>query len=221
MAIGSSPFAIQIAASVMQSILNCQLDKYGGDEAIAAWGIIWAVIMMFFMPIFGINQGSQPIMGYNYGAGEFGRVKKALKTAVSAATAIAMLGFMIMMFAPAPVVRLFNPGDLDLQVLTVHAMRICVIMMPLVGFQVVSTGYFIAVGKPRESMLVSLSRQVLFLIPAVLILPSFMGLNGVWAALPTADLSSSLLSGLLLFLELRRLGNSGRVTTDAGQEMTS
>ena len=105
--------------------------------------------------------------------------------------------------------------------MTVHAMRICVIMMPLVGFQVVSTGYFIAVGKPRESMLVSLSRQVLFLIPAVLILPSFMGLNGVWAALPAADLSSSLLSGLLLFLELRHLGNSGRVTTDAGQEMTS
>ena len=85
MAIGSSPFAIQISAAVMQSVLNHQLDRYGGDEAIAAWGIIWAVVMMFFMPMFGINQGAQPIMGYNYGAGEFGRVKKALKTAVLAA----------------------------------------------------------------------------------------------------------------------------------------
>jgi Na+-driven multidrug efflux pump len=137
-----------------------------------------------------------------------------LKTAVLAASAIAFFGFLIMMLVPAQVVRLFNPGDVPLQVLTVHAMRICVLMMPLVGFQVVSTGYFIAVGKPRESMLVSLSRQILFLIPAVLILPNFFGLNGVWASIPTADLSSSLLTGVLLFLELRRLGNSGRRTID-------
>ena len=214
MAIGSSPFAIQISAAVMQSVLNCQLKIYGGDEAIAAWGIIWAAVMMFFMPMFGINQGAQPIMGFNYGAGLFDRVKKALKTAVLAASAIAFFGFLVMMLAPVQVVRLFNPEHLALQVLTVHAMRICVLMMPLVGFQVVSTGYFIAVGKPRESMLVSLSRQILFLIPAVLILPNFFGLNGVWAAIPTADLSSSLLTGVLLFLELRRLGNSGQGTRD-------
>jgi len=218
MAIGSSPFAIQISASVMQSILNRQLDKYGGDEAIAAWGIIWAAVMMFFMPMFGINQGAQPIMGYNYGAGEFGRVRKVLKTAVLAASAIAVLGFMVMMLAPVQVARLFNPKDTTLQTLTVHAMRICVIMMPLVGFQVVSTGYFLAVGKPRKSMLVSLSRQILFLIPAVLILPNFFGLNGVWAAIPTADLSSSLLTGVLLYLELRHLGNRGQEqrTADGG-----
>ncbi|MGD0515973.1 MAG: MATE family efflux transporter [Thermoguttaceae bacterium] len=218
MVIGSSPFAIQISASVMQSILNRQLYKYGGDEAIAAWGIIWAVVMMFFMPMFGINQGAQPIMGYNYGAGEFDRVRKALKTAAQAASAIALLGFFVMMLAPSQVIRLFNPGDATLQALTVHAMRICVVMMPLVGFQVVSTGYFIAVGKPRESMLVSLSRQILFLIPAVLILPNFFGLNGVWAAIPTADLSSSLLTGVLLYLELRHLGNRGQEqrTADGG-----
>ena len=210
MAIGSSPFAIQIAAAVMQSILNCQLDRYGGDEAIAAWGIIWAVIMMFFMPIFGINQGSQPIMGYNYGAGEYARVKEALRTAIAVATAIAVLGFAVMMLGTVPVVRLFNPGDAELQTMTVRAMRICVIMMPLVGFQVVSAGYFIAVGKPRESMLVSLSRQLLFLIPAVLVLPSFFGLTGVWAALPTADLSSSLLSAVLLWFEWRHLGRGSR-----------
>jgi putative MATE family efflux protein len=210
MAIGSSPFAIQMSASVMQSILNRQLDQYGGDEAIAAWGIIWAVVMMFFMPMFGINQGAQPIMGYNYGAGQFDRVRKALKTAALAATAIAIVGFLIMMLAPIQVVRLFNPRDADLLELTVHAMRICVIMMPLVGFQVVSTGYFVAVGKPRESMLVSLSRQILFLIPAVLILPNFLGLNGVWASIPTADLSSALLTGVLLSMELRHLQKSNR-----------
>lgn len=97
-------------------------------------------------------------------------------------------------------------------------MRICVIMMPIVGFQVVSIGYFLAVGKPRESMLVSLSRQLLFLIPAVLILPNFMGLNGVWAAIPTADLSSSILAGALLFLELRHLGNHRRISANIRQD---
>jgi putative MATE family efflux protein len=207
MAIGSPTFALQLAASVTQSILNNQLDRYGGDEAIAAWGIIFVVAMMFFMPMFGINQGSQPIMGYNYGAGEFDRVKKALKSAVLAATAIAMAGFLTMMFATTEVVRIFNPKDEALMILGVHAMRICAITTPLVGFQIICSGYFLAVGKPRESMLVSLSRQVLFLIPAALILPGFFGLNGVWAAIPTADFSSALMAGGLLAIELRHLGS--------------
>ena len=209
MAIGFSPFALQIAASVMQSILNHQLGKYGGEEAIAAMRIIWAVVMMFFMPMFGINQGSQPIMGYNYGAGQFDRVRQALKTAVLAATAIAIFGCLIMLLAPAQIIRLFSPKDETLLVLGVHAMRICVIMMPTIGFQVVSTGYFLAVGKPRESMLVSLSRQVLFLIPFLLILPHFFGLNGVWASIPTADFCSALLTGVLLYMELRHLKKRG------------
>jgi putative MATE family efflux protein len=206
MAIGSSPFALQIAACTMQSILNNQLERFGGDNAIAVWGIFFGVAMMFFMPIFGINQGAQPIMGYNYGAGEFDRVRKVLKMAVLAATAIASIGFLTMMLLPAQIVQLFNPKDNELLDLGVHAMRLCVIMMPAVGFQVVSSGYFLAVGKPRESMLVSLSRQVLFLIPAVIILPNYFGLNGVWLALPTADLSSALFTGVLLSVELRRLG---------------
>jgi putative MATE family efflux protein len=205
LAIGASPFALQTAAAVMQSILNNQLDKYGGDEAIAAMGIIYAVSMMFFMPMFGINQGAQPIMGFNYGAGLFDRVQKTLKTSVLAATTIALAGFLTMVLAPAQVVRLFGSEDKTLLALGVHAMRVCVVSMPLVGFQVVGTGYFIAVGKPREAMLVSLSRQVLFLIPYVLIFPSFFGLNGVWAAIPSADLSSALLTGALLAVELRYL----------------
>ncbi len=214
MAIGASPFVLQTAAAVMQSILNNQLDKHGGDEAIAAMGIIYAVSMMFFMPMFGINQGAQPIMGFNYGAGQFDRVRKTLKTSVLAASTIAVAGFLTMMLAPAQVVWLFGREDKTLLALGVHAMRICVIMMPTVGFQVVGTGYFIAVGKPREAMLVSLSRQVLFLIPYVLILPNFFGLNGVWAAIPSADLSSALLTGALLAhrvaasQEKTNLGNS-------------
>ena len=206
MTIGSPPFFLQLAASVMQSTMFNQLGRYGGDIAISVMGIIFAVSMMFFMPIFGINQGSQPIMGYNYGARRFDRVRKALKSAVLAASAIALAGFLVMMLAPRQVIWLFNSKDDALLSMGVNGIRICAIMMPTIGFQIVSAGYFQAVGKPREAMLVSVSRQVLFLIPALLILPSFFGLNGVWASIPTADLCSTLLTGVLLSIELRRLG---------------
>jgi len=206
MAIGSPPFFMQLAASMVQSILNNQLDKYGGEIAISVMGIVFAVAMLFFMPMFGINQGAQPIMGYNYGARQYDRVMKTLKTAVLVSSSIALLGFLIMMFAPGLVIRIFNNRDQKLLDLGVHAMRICVIMMPTIGFQVVSAGYFQAVGKPREAMLVTLSRQVLFLIPATLVLPYFFGLNGVWAALPTSDGISAFLTAALLLLELRHLG---------------
>jgi putative MATE family efflux protein len=205
-AIGSPPFVLQIAASVMQSTMFNQLGKYGGDVAISAMGIIFAVSMMFFMPIFGINQGSQPIMGYNYGARRFDRVRKALTTAVLAASVIAVAGFLTMMIAPAQVIWLFNSKDETLLNMGVNGFRICAVMMPTIGFQVVSAGYFQAVGKPREAMLVSVCRQVLFLIPALLILPSYFGLNGVWASIPTADLCSAVLTGVLLKLELSHLG---------------
>lgn len=207
MAVGSPPFFLQLAASVMQGTMFNQLGKYGGDVAISVMGIIFAVSMMFFMPIFGINQGSQPIMGYNYGARQFDRVRKALKTAVLAASVIALAGFLTMMLASAQVIRLFNSEDTELLNMGVNGIRICVIMMPTIGFQIVSAGYFQAVGKPREAMLVSVSRQVLFLIPGLLILPYYFGLNGVWAAIPTADFSSALLTGVLLTVELRHLGN--------------
>ncbi|MGW8256127.1 MAG: MATE family efflux transporter [Thermoguttaceae bacterium] len=203
--VGSPPFFLQLAASVMQSTMNNQLDKYGGDIAISAMGIIFAVAMMFFMPIFGINQGVQPIIGYNYGARQFDRVRSALKTAVVAATGIALFGFSIMMFAPAQVIRLFNREDAALLALGVHALRICTLTMPLVGFNVVAASYFQAIGKPRQAMLISLSRQVLFLIPLILILPHFFGLNGAWAAIPSSDLLAAILAAVLITVELRRL----------------
>jgi len=205
LAVGSPPFAMQMAASVMNSLLNNQLQSHGGSLAISVMGVIYAVVMMIAMPIFGINQGAQPIIGYNYGAGKFDRVKKTLQTAILAATAIVLAGYFIAMLLPARVVALFDPRDEALIGLGTHAMRICVLMLPLVGFQIVSASYFQAVGKPRQAMFLMLSRQVLLLIPAVLILPHFFGLNGVWAALPTADLGSSVLTALWLLPELRHL----------------
>ena len=127
------------------------------------WGILYTIFMLVAMPIFGINQGVQPIIGYNYGAGRPDRVKQALVTAILAATALTALGFTVAMLFPAEVIRLFNPKDSALLDLGTHAMRISMLGLPLVGFQVVSASYFQAVGKPREAMLLMLSRQLLLL----------------------------------------------------------
>ncbi len=203
--IGSPMFAMQLAASMMNAILNNQLRLHGGDLAISVMGIVYAVALFIAMPIFGITQGAQPIIGYNYGAKRFDRVKKTLQTAILFASAICLSGFLVVMLLPSQVIWLFNREDEALMRLGTHAMRICLMMFPIVGFQIVSTSYFQAVGKPRHALLLGLSRQVLLLIPAILILPHFFGLNGIWAAIPTADLASSMWTGIWLSVELRHL----------------
>ncbi len=204
-AVGSPFFAMHIAASVLNAILNNQLLEYGGDLAISVMGIVYAVAMFILMPIFGITQGAQPIIGYNYGALKFDRVKWALELAILAATTISCAGFVLVMVFPADVIRLFNSEDKALLELGVHALRMSLMMMPVVGFQVISANYFQATGKPKQAMFLSLSRQVLLLIPALLILPSFFGLDGVWAAIPASDLGSSVLTAIWLVWELRHL----------------
>lgn len=203
--IGSPPFALQLAASLLNTILNNQLHLYGGDLAISVMGIIYAVVMMVAMPVFGINQGSQPIIGYNYGAQQYRRVKATLVWAIAAASGFTTLGWLATVGFPVGIIRLFNHGDPLLAAMGGRAMQIATIVMPIVGFQVVSAAYFQAVGKAKESMFLSLSRQFLLLIPAMLILPRFFGLDGVWAAMPTADVGSSLLTAVCLIRELRHL----------------
>jgi putative MATE family efflux protein len=202
---GSPPFAMQLAASILQSILNHQLGIYGGDLAISVMGILYAMFMMVAMPIFGINQGAQPIIGYNYGAKRFARVKKTLELAILAATGLSVVGFGVMMLFPAQVIGLFNREDKALMALGTHAIRLSILMLPLVGFQIVSASYFQAIGKPKVAMLLMLSRQVLLLIPAALILPLFFGLEGIWAAFPSSDFVASMLTGICLLVELREL----------------
>jgi len=206
--IGSPPFAMQLAASVLQGITNHQLRIFGGDTAIAVMGIIYSVGMMIAMPIFGINQGAQPIIGYNYGACRYDRVKKTLETAILAASSLMVFGFAVLMLFPGYVVQIFARNDEALIEMGVHAIRIAVAMFPIVGFQIVSASYFQAVGKPKIALTLSLSRQVLVLVPALLILPHFFGLDGVWASMPTADLVASVITGFCLMMELRHLGRS-------------
>ena len=203
--IGSPMFAMQIAASVMNAILNNQLRVYGGDLAISVMGIVHSVALFIAMPIFGLNQGAQPIIGYNYGAKKYDRVTRTLQLAILYATAICVVGFVVVMLFPSQVIWLFNHEDQQLMALGTHAIRICLVMFPIIGFQIVSSSYFQAVGKPKHALLLGLSRQVLLLIPAILIIPYFFALDGIWIAIPAADLCSSILTGTWLFFELRHL----------------
>lgn len=204
-AIGSAPFAMQLAASVLNIILNNSLMSYGGKTAVAAMGIISSISMLILMPVFGINQGAQPIIGYNYGAKNFNRVKETLKYAMMAASAIVVLGFAIVQLFPAQLISLFSKNDQTLIGIGSVALRIFLIMLPLIGFQVVGANYFQSVGKPKQAMILSLSRQVLVLIPALIILPRFFGLYGIFFAGPVADFVSSVVTGAWLFWELKHL----------------
>ncbi len=219
LALGSAPFAMQLAASVMNAILNNQLQRYGGDIAISVMGIIYSVAMFLLMPLFGLNQGTQPIIGFNYGARKYDRVRKALTLAAVAATVHVMLGYAAISFFPGFFIRLFNADDPQLIALGTRAIRIFFFMLPVIGFQIVSANYFQATGKPRHAMFLSLSRQVLFLIPLLLILPVFAGLDGIFLAAPIADFSSALVTGVFLFRELRHLGRSHADSTAAAEKL--
>ncbi len=205
LAIGSAPFAMQVAASAITTLLNHSLKTYGGDLAISAYGAINSFATILLMPIFGINQGAQPIIGFNYGAKKYDRVKKTLLLAIIAATSVTIIGFIVTRIFPTQLVALFNRKDKELIEIGANGMKIFFTMLPLIGFQIVSSNYFQATGKPKQSMLLSLSRQVLILIPAILILPRFYGLNGVWMAGPTSDFFASLLTGAFILFEMKNL----------------
>ncbi|MBS4537662.1 MATE family efflux transporter [Clostridium sp. D2Q-11] len=207
LAIGSAPFLMQVASSGITALLNNNLQTYGGDTAIAAFGIINSITMFILMPIFGINQGAQPIIGYNYGAKQYDRVKSALKLAILAATSITVTGYVATRLFPKQLISLFGKGDMNLVNMATEGITIFLFMLPIIGFQIVSSNYFQAVGKPKHAMFLSLSRQVLFLIPAILIIPRFLGLKGVWMAAPVADSLSSLVTGVWIMLEIRKLNN--------------
>jgi len=205
--IGFAPFAMQIANTVQQTILNKTLMSYGGDLALSAVGIIMSVAMLLLMPVVGISQGAQPLIGYNYGAQLYDRVKEAFNKAMIAGIALATVGYILIILFATPIVGLFSEGDMALTELTVHAMFIFFAVLPIVGFQIVGANYFQAVGKPVQSTILSLSRQVLIFIPLLLILPQFMGIDGAWITAPIADFLAVTITAIFLFYELRNKSN--------------
>ncbi len=210
MSIGFAPFAMQIASSIQQSILNKTLQVYGGDLALSAVGIIMSILTLLFMPIVGLSQGAQPLIGFNYGARQYDRVKETMKIAVIAGTSIALTGYLAIHIWPAQIVGLFSKGDTALTDMTSQAMKVFLALFPVVGFQIICANYFQAVGKPVQSTILSLSRQVLLFIPLLLILPHFWGINGVWRTAPIADGLSVLLTATLIYLEMKHLPRVSR-----------
>jgi putative MATE family efflux protein len=204
--IGLSPFLMQLSSSLVGVISNKSLEHYGGDMAVGAMAIINSVAMFIIFPIIGINQGAQPIIGFNYGAKNFDRVKKALKMAVIAASVISTAGWIGIHVAPGHIMRLFSKGDPALVKVGVPGMKIMLGMFLVVGFWAITANYFQAVGKPKVSIVLNLLRQVILFIPLVLTLPLFLGLNGVWVSAPIADTLSSFITAFALRREYRKLG---------------
>lgn len=204
-AIGMSPFAMQLAASLVTITFNKSLAQYGGDVAIGAFALINSIVMLVLMPIFGINQGAQPILGYNYGAKNPARVKKTLRYAVIAAVTVATIGAFFVEVFPVQIIRIFNTTDTELVRIGSSGLTIFCAMFPFVGFQIVCTNYFQAVGKAKHSMFLALLRQVVLLIPLILIMPHFFNLNGIWIAGATSDFISTLITACFIFYEMNKL----------------
>ncbi|MCE5311334.1 MAG: MATE family efflux transporter [Acidobacteriales bacterium] len=196
-AIGMSNFVILFCASFVSVTYNLRLAHYGGDYAIGAFGIVNSLANLAVMVTIGVNMGMQPIAGYNFGARRFSRVRKVFRLAVLAASSVTTCGFLLGELFPRMVARAFTvDGELIAQ--AVLGLRLTFAVYPINGFQIATSGFFQAIGRARISMLLSLSRQVLLLIPALVILPGFFGLSGVWLAGPVSDLAAALVALMLL-----------------------
>lgn len=202
--IGLPSFFMQIAASIVTVLYNFSLLQYGGELAVAAMGIVNRVGMLILMPIFGISQGVQPIIGYNYGAQQYDRVRKVLRIGIYTATAMSSVGFILIQVFAANIVKVFNNNP-DLILIGSNGLKTFLIFLPIIGFQIIGSTYFQAIGKATQAIFLSLSRQVIILIPAILLLPRFFGLPGIWYAGPVADFVASILTAIYLWRELRSL----------------
>lgn len=203
--IGFAPFSMNLANSLLNVILNRGLGRYGGDAAIAVMGILSAYMSVIFMPVFGLSQGAQPLMGYNYGARKFGRVRHLFWISVVSATVLMVVGWSVSQLFSVPILRLFVAADSDLIPLGVRALRIFTLAFPIIGFPIMGGQFFQAIGKPVQATLIALSRQVLLFIPFLLVFPRFWGLPGIYAAAPASDLLTFLISIPLVFHQLRTL----------------
>lgn len=203
--IGLSPFLMQLTASAVAVLMNTSLKFYGGDLAIGAFGILNSMFMIIVMFVIGLNQGLQPIIGYNHGAEVYSRVKETFYYGLKIATIVTSLGFVFGMFFPRLFAKAFT-SDVELLDLAENAMRIAIIAFPLVGFQVVTSGYFQSIGQAKKSIAMSLSRQVFFLIPSIIFLPRFFGLDGAWASISVSDALASILA-LIFFIRQRKILN--------------
>jgi Na+-driven multidrug efflux pump len=202
--IGLAPFLMNAAGCLIIILLNRQLIRYGGDLAVGAYGIVNRVAFLFVMVVMGVNQGMQPIAGYNYGANLYPRVLSVLKRSILFASLIMTVGFAVVQLFPHAVASIFTTKE-ELIELAVPGLRWVFLIYPLIGFQMVSSAFFQSIGKPKKSIILSMTRQVLFLIPLLVILPNYWNLEGIWASITISDSLSVILAAILLATELKKL----------------
>ena len=203
LAIGVSPLAMNTCSCIIVIFINTALVKYSGDMAVGAYGIANRIGFLFFMIVMGINQGMQPIAGYNYGAMHFDRMLKVLKLSMISATAIMAVGWLVGELMPYPCARLFTT-DAELIEQAVKGIRLNMIAFPLIGSQAVITNFFQSIGKAKISIFLSLSRQMIFLLPLLVALPPMLGVNGVWYALPTSDTVAFIVTWIIMIRYMRK-----------------
>ncbi len=196
--IGMSPFLMNVAACLVNVILNNALLHNGGALAVGANGVVNSLAVIVVMGVVGLCQGMQPIVGYNYGAGNFERMKRTVLLTMGVATLFTTVGFSAAMLFSRHIAMAFT-ADAHLVSIAEEGLRTAFIFMPVIGFQMVTSSFFQSIGKVKISIFLSISRQVLFLIPMILILPSFFGLRGVWMATPASDLISATITSIILF----------------------
>lgn len=216
--IGISPFAMNACACLVVIFINNALVTHGGDMAVGAYGIGNRIGFMFVMVCIGINQGMQPIAGYNYGAKLYDRMLLVLRYAIFWASVVMTAGWLIGEFMPEFMVRLFT-SDEELVAVSVHGLRINLAVFPIIGYQIVVTNFFQSIGKAKISIFLSLSRQMLFLIPMIIILPQFYGTDGVWAALPASDAMSAIVAFAMMTYYMRRFNKMAEAENRPAAEL--
>ena len=197
LSIGMGPFLMNAAACLVTLFINQQLREYSGDLGIGAYGICNRFIFMFIMICMGLNQGMQPIAGYNYGARQYSRVKEVFWKTAKLAMVMTTICFIFGMFFPKAAAGIFT-HDEQLLDMSARALRITTIAFPIVGFQMIATNFFQSLGMVRKSIILSLSRQILFLLPLLYILPDWLGSDGVWASFPIADTVATVVTLVML-----------------------
>ncbi len=207
--IGLSPFLINVAGSVVNAIINNSLLRYGGDNAIAAVVVFNRYVTVFVFIIIGICQGMQPILGYNYGSGNFTRLFSTLKKAAVSATVVTVIGSAVGVLFPAAIASMFMQDAAQISCAVV-CLRITALMFWIVGYQIVVTNFFQSLGMAAKSVFLSLTRQIIFMIPMLLILPPVWGLNGVWACFPVCDFMSAVVATVFLIVQVKRIRGQKR-----------
>ena len=188
-AIGISPFLMMLTSCVIVIFMNNQFVRYGGDLAVGAYSIANSVVMMFFMFVMGMNQGMQPIIGYNFGAEKYDRMFRCLWLTIAAATSFLLVGWTLSMVFPNEIARIFTT-DATLIKLAARGIKIDMLVFFIVGSQAVITNFFQCIGKVKVSIFLSLSRQLFVLLPLAYLLPMAWGLDGVWYSMPMSDFAS-------------------------------